>query len=161
MDDIEERDLVEQLSQLVDERLLAPLELLLESSSAVDSLRRWVDRLATSWAGDLLGADDDRAAATTARLVHTLYAGGSAFRPTPEWWQTPLGRVVARRVGHPVTEHVSYAVAGGMLGITRQAVHDLVSRGKLDRHPDGGVWSRSVRKRVSGETQAVQRNALT
>lgn len=153
MTEIDETALVGQLSDLVDQRLLGPLEALLESSSAVDSLRRWVGRLAVTWAGDLLGGDEQLAAATTGRLVRTLYAGGGEFRPAAEWWRTPLGRVVARRVGHPVTERVSYSVAGDMLGITRQGVHDLVSRGKLDRHPDGGVWSRSVRERLSGEMQ--------
>jgi hypothetical protein len=36
-----------------------------------------------------------------------------------------------------------------MLGVTRQAVHDLIQRGKLDRHPDGGVRVSSVRSRLS------------
>jgi hypothetical protein len=38
-----------------------------------------------------------------------------------------------------------------MLGMTRQGVHDLVSRGKLDRHPDGGVTTDSVRARLHGQ----------
>jgi hypothetical protein len=36
-----------------------------------------------------------------------------------------------------------------MLGITRQGVHDLVTRGKLARHPDGGVKPESVRARLN------------
>jgi len=43
---------------------------------------------------------------------------------------------------------VSYAVAGAMLGVTRQGVHDLVTRGKLARHPSGGVLTASVRDRL-------------
>jgi hypothetical protein len=35
-----------------------------------------------------------------------------------------------------------------MLGISRQGVHDLVRRGKLPRHPDGGVPSLAVRDRL-------------
>jgi hypothetical protein len=56
--------------------------------------------------------------------------------------------VVARRVGHPTTEGLSYAAAGAMLGITRQGVQDLVRRGKLARHTDGGVLATSVRDRL-------------
>jgi len=36
-----------------------------------------------------------------------------------------------------------------MLGLTREGVHDLVVRGKLDRHPDGGVNVDSVRVRLT------------
>ena len=38
--------------------------------------------------------------------------------------------------------------AGAMLGISRQGVHDLVRRGRLPRHPDGGVPSAAVRDRL-------------
>ncbi len=55
---------------------------------------------------------------------------------------------MARRVGHPAAESVSYATAGAMLGISRQGVHDLVRRGRLPRHPDGGVPSAAIRDRL-------------
>ncbi|MGW1678342.1 hypothetical protein [Saccharopolyspora sp. NPDC002376] len=54
------------------------------------------------------------------------------------------------------TFSVSFSTAGAILGITRQGVHDLVSRGKLDRHPDGGVRTTSIRARldlISGDTR--------
>jgi hypothetical protein len=35
-----------------------------------------------------------------------------------------------------------------MLGVTRQGVHDLVTRGKLARHADGGVTTESVSNRM-------------
>lgn len=54
-----------------------------------------------------------------------------------------------RRAGHPSAQAVSYSVAGAMLGVTRQGVHDLVTRGKLARHPDGGVTVDSVRARLN------------
>jgi hypothetical protein len=38
-----------------------------------------------------------------------------------------------------------------MLGISRQGVHDLISRGKLARHPGSGVVPASVRDRVRQE----------
>ncbi|HMH94663.1 MAG TPA: hypothetical protein VK586_26710 [Streptosporangiaceae bacterium] len=43
---------------------------------------------------------------------------------------------------------MSYAVAGAMLGVTRQGVHDLVTRGKLARHPGGRVLTAGVRDRI-------------
>jgi hypothetical protein len=43
-----------------------------------------------------------------------------------------------------------------MLGMTRQGVHDLVTRGKLARHPDGGVTVDSVRARLNRTTTDQQ-----
>ena len=43
------------------------------------------------------------------RLIATLYPSDRAFDPPLEWWRTPLGRVVAKRVGHPSAEAVSLA----------------------------------------------------
>jgi hypothetical protein len=64
----------------------------------------------------------------------------------------PLGQVVLCRAGHPSAQAVSYSVAGAMFGMTRQGVHDLVTRGKLARHPDGGVTVDSVRARLNRTT---------
>jgi len=138
--------LTEQLVDLVSRRLLDPVEVLLDS---VEGLRSVLCNRAIGWATDLLGADDQIAAQTAARLVSVLYTGDGPFDPPAGWWRTPLGQVVARRVGHPATEAVSYSVAGAMLGITRQGVHDLIRRNKLERHPDGGVTTRSVRTRLN------------
>lgn len=103
----------------------------------------------------MLDADERIAVGAIVRVVSTLYPGDAPFDPPADWWRTPLGQVVGRRVGHPFAHAVSYSVAGAMLGITRQGVHDLVTRGKLDRHPDGGVMPESVRARLiqrMGET---------
>jgi hypothetical protein len=141
--------LVKQLTQLVSTRLLDPLEILTEGADAVQALREICAVRVKTWATLLLGDDDQAAVATAARLIATLYPSDTAFDPPAQWWQTPLGQVVARRVGHPSTDAVSYSVAGAMLGITRQGVHDLVNRGKLARHPDGGVLVASVRARLA------------
>ncbi|MFI5931137.1 hypothetical protein [Actinoplanes sp. NPDC051494] len=140
--------LVEQIVRLLDIRLLDPLEILLEGDDAVDALRSLVRHRADRWATTLRDGDDRSAATAAMRLVMTLYPGDRAFDPPVDWWWTPLGRTVATRVGHPSAETVSYATAGAMLGITRQGVHDLVRRGKLPRHPDGGVPSEAVRRRL-------------
>ncbi|BCJ29981.1 hypothetical protein [Actinocatenispora sera] len=142
-------DLRRQLTEVVGTRLLDPLEILLDGDRTVDTLRTRVYEQTQVWTVQLLGPDGRQARFTAARLVATLYPDDAAFDPPAAWWATPLGRVVARRVGHPGAHHVSYAVAGAMLGVTRQAVHDLIQRGKLDRHPDGGVRVTSVRARLS------------
>lgn len=154
-------DLVRQLSEIVRARLLDPLEILVgddaDAAAAVDFLERRVRAEAQRWAGRLLDDDTATATLTAARLTAALYSGpGSGDRPLdlpPEWWRTPLGQVVARRIGHPTASAVSYVVAGAMLGVTRQGVHDLVRRGKLARHPDGGVTSASVHARIQSHGQ--------
>lgn len=146
-------DLVEQIVRLLDVRLLDPLEVLLEGDDSVDALRGLMRRRARGWADTLRHGDDVAATMTAARLIATLYSGDRysgdrAFDPPADWWATPLGQVVAARSGHPWAESVSYATAGAMLGITRQGVHDLVRRGRLPRHPDGGVPSAAIRDRL-------------
>ena len=146
--------LVEQIVRLLDVRLLDPLEVLLEGDDAVDALRGLVRLRARRWADVICGSDDTAAALTTTRLLATLYPGDRPFDPPTDWWATPLGQAVARRVGHPGAASVSYATAGAMLGITRQGVHDLVRRGRLPRHPDGGVPATAVRDRLRGLPEA-------
>jgi hypothetical protein len=141
-------DLVEQITRLLDVRLLDPLEVLLEGDDAVDALRHLVRLRARGWADTLRNGNDHAAMQAAARLIATLYPGDGPFDPPAEWWATPLGQVVARRTGHPWAASVTYATAGAMLGITRQGVHDLVRRGRLPRHPDGGVPSAAIRDRL-------------
>ena len=140
--------LVEQIVRLLDIRLLDPLELLLDGDDVVDAMRQVVRIRAGHWADELVGADDRAAVGIAARLISTLYPDDRAFDPPADWWRTPLGQTVAQRVGHPAAMTVSYATAGAMLGISRQGVHDLVRRGRLPRHPDGGVPSTAVRDRL-------------
>jgi hypothetical protein len=142
--------LVGQIVRLLDIRLLDPLEVLLEGDESVSALRQIVRLRAGQWAAQLHDGDDTTAVRAAIRLIATLYPDDRAFDPPVDWWRTPLGGVVARRVGHPAAEAVSYATAGAMLGITRQGVHDLVRRGRLPRHPDGGVPSAAIRDRLRG-----------
>ncbi|MEU3456715.1 hypothetical protein ABZ671_24390 [Micromonospora sp. NPDC006766] len=143
--------MVEQLTRLIDVRLLDPLEILVDGHDAIGSLRAVVHENARTLATTMVGGDDRAAYGAIIRAISTLYPGDGPFDPPLDWWRSPLGQVVARRVGHPTAEAVSYAVAGAMLGITRQGVHDLASRGKLARHPEGGVRSAAVRDRLLQE----------
>ncbi|MDX8028616.1 hypothetical protein SK803_00265 [Lentzea sp. BCCO 10_0856] len=140
-------DLRDDLTRLVRIRLLDPLEILLPQAD-LDDLRERVRIDAEMWAAQLLGEDDALARRVVIRLMSVLYPGDTPFDPPDTWWATPLGRVTARRAGHPSKDGVSFAVAGAMLGITRQGVHDLVNRHKLLRHPDGGVTVASIRARL-------------
>jgi hypothetical protein len=141
-------ELLEQIAGLLDVRLLDPLEVLLEGDDAVLALRRLVRIRAGQWADAMRDGDDVTAVMTGARLIATLYPGDRAFDPPIDWWRTPLGQTIARRVGHPSADSVSYGTAGAMLGISRQGVHDLVRRGRLPRHRDGGVPSSAIRDRL-------------
>jgi hypothetical protein len=142
----EQEVLADHLAEVVVRRLVDPLEILLGSSG---DLRAEIAATSRAWAAQLLGDDDQAAAHTAIRLVAALYPSDTPFDPPPQWWRTPLGQVVLRRVGHPSAQAVSYSVAGAMLGMTRQGIHDLVTRGKLARHPDGGVTVASVRARLN------------
>jgi hypothetical protein len=146
---VEPEVLADHLAEVVNRRLVDPLEILLGGSG---DLRAEIAANSRAWAAVLLGDDDQAAARTAIRIVVALYPGDAPFDPPPPWWRTPLGQVVIRRVGHPSVQAVSYSVAGAMLGVTRQAVHDLVARGKLVRHPDGGVTVDSVRARLNRTT---------
>jgi hypothetical protein len=145
----EQEALADHLAEVVIRRLVDPLEILLGHSG---DLRAEIAATSRAFAAVLLGDDDQAAAHTAIRLVAALYPSDTPFDPPPQWWRTPLGQVVLRRVGHPSAQAVSYSVAGAMLGMTRQGVHDLVTRGKLARHPDGGVTVDSVRARLNRST---------
>jgi hypothetical protein len=139
----------EQLVRIIDVRLVDPLEILLEGDQAIEPVRGALHRRIDEWVERMLAGDDRVAVGTIARVISTLYPGDTPFDPPAEWWRTPLGQVVARRVGHPGAQAVPYPVAGAMLGITRQGVHDLIKRNKLRRHPGGGVAVESVRARLN------------
>lgn len=153
-------ELAGELLGLVERRIVDPLEILFGSGEAVGPVRDRSRIEADVWAAQLLGRDDTLAVHTAARLIAALFPADGPFDPPDEWWGTAFGRVVAERVGHPGRVAVSFAVAGAMLGITRQGVHDLVKRAKLDRHPDGGVTTSSVQARLnhSKERHAARRD---
>ncbi|GAB3164910.1 hypothetical protein GCM10027059_21750 [Myceligenerans halotolerans] len=142
-------ELAGELLDLVQRRIVDPLEILLGSAEQVGPTRDRIRIEAEVWAAQLLGPDDKVAVHTAARLIAALFPEDGPFDPPDAWWATVFGRAVARRVGHPGRDSVSLAAAGAMLGITRQGVHDLVKRAKLDQHPDGGVTTASIHARLN------------
>jgi hypothetical protein len=141
-------DLAEQLLRLIDTRLLDPLEILLQDDREVIELRERFRLRTAEWADTIRNGSNSAAVHTIARLMATLYPDHHAFAPPMDWWRAPLGQAVVRLVGHPYAHSVSYATAGAMLGISRQGVHDLVRRGRLPRHEDGGVPVTAIRERL-------------
>ena len=95
--------------------------------------------------------DDDRLAAEACLSVMTVLWPVCAPEDCGQagWWRTPLGRLCARSLGRVDAESVSRSVAAAMLGVHPGTVAQLVARGTLDRHPDGGVLRASVLQRLS------------
>lgn len=138
-------ELARDLSRLVEARVLGPVDVLFGLDQA---LRRRAFEAVLVWTEELLGPDDDAARTTAIRLISTLFPADEPFNPPADWWTTPFGRAVLLRAGHPDAEAVPFSVAAAMLGITRQGVHDLARRGKVQAHPDGGVTVDSVQARL-------------
>lgn len=138
-------ELARDLNRLVEARVLGPVDVLFGLEK---DLRRTAFEAVLVWTEDLLGPDDEAARTTAFRLVSTLFPADEPFNPPTEWWGTPFGRAVLLRAGHPNAEAVSFTVAAAMLGISRQGVHDLAKRGKVQAHPEGGVRVDSVRARL-------------
>lgn len=153
-------ELARDLERLVESRVLGPVDVLFGLDK---SLRRRAFESVLVWTEELLGPDDDVARMTAIRLISTLFPSDDPFDPPTDWWTTPFGRAVLLRAGHPSAEVVSFTVAAAMLGITRQGVHDLARRGKVQSHPDGGVTVDSVqarlKERLLGDTDAAAREA--
>ena len=148
----ERRALAEDLRRVVGSRLLDALDILFDVDELPDHggrLRDLLEARSRTWADVLCGEDDRAAAFLAIRLVSALYPSDAPFDPPAAWWATPLGRAVARRAGHPAAAAVPVSVAAAMLGITRQGVHDLVRRRKLDRDPDGAITTSSIQARLS------------
>jgi len=102
---------------------------------------------AVMWAAQLLGEDDNIAADTVNDLASVLWPG--QCEPVIDW-TSPLGRAMARSVGHPNAKEVTYSVAGAMLGVTKQRVGQWVDDGRLSRGDISGVTSDSIRNFLRG-----------
>ncbi|WP_086848713.1 hypothetical protein [Amycolatopsis kentuckyensis] len=141
-----------QLLHDVEGKLLAPLERLMPGDAPgghIAELRRQLQADTEMWAAQVTGADSELAKETISSIISAVYLDGTEFTPPASWWQTPFGSLVARRLGHPTSPVVSLSVASAMLGITRQGAHDLLKRGKLQRHlEEPGVLVSSIQDRL-------------
>lgn len=134
-----------QLTDELDARLVGPVRDLLGLDLAETLTTRLRER-APMLAAQLATGDDRLAAATRVDVLHALWGDAD---PDSDWWRTPVGRLCARSVGRDDADAVSHSVAAAMLGVTRGTVSQLVHRGTLDRHPDGGVTRASVLMRLA------------
>ena len=135
----------QQLYDALEQRVVGALEAL-GLLDLADEARRRLDSTVPVLAAQLVQDGDDRLSAQT---VIDLAGVAWDIDPAPEWWHTPLGRLVARSVGCEDSEVVSHSVAAAMLGVHRGTISQLVHRGTLDRHPDGGVARASVLARLA------------
>lgn len=115
-----------------------------ELAEALDDLPEVIARRLV---GPLTSPDRHEAAQAVIDVMCALWAVGE---PPAIWWATPLGRVCARLLAASDREVVTHAEAAEMLGVARGTVSTLVSRGRLARHPDGGVCRSSVLARLGG-----------
>lgn len=139
---------VSQIRDELDRALTGPVSALLGQDLA-DMLRDRIATRAPMLAGQLQDADDRLAAETVIDIMNALWPHASPEHVGhADWWRTPLGVLCARSLGRGDSESVTQHVAAAMLGVTRGTVAQLLARGTLDRHPDGGVDRASVMRRL-------------
>ena len=135
---------VRQLVDEIDRALVGPVRALLGQDLG-DRLWERLRERSPMLAAQLGGDDDDIAAELVVDVLNLLWPGGD---PDPEWWRTPVGRLCARSLGTDDADAVTRSVAAAMLGVHPGTIAQLVARGRLERHPDGGITRASVLMRL-------------
>lgn len=95
------------------------------------------------------------AEAAAEKAWHRARANGSeAYRAacTRAWNEA----TAARREAEADSEVVTYSTAAAMLGVTKGTISQLVARGKLDQHPEGGVSVASIIARAAERADLSQ-----
>lgn len=113
----------------------------------LDIIEQRIEGRSALLAAELCSDDDRLAAQAVLTLVTARWPDGCDI--PPQWWRTPAGLMVARSVGRDDAEAVTRSVAAAMLGVHPGTVAQLVHRGTLDRHPDGGITRASVLARLA------------
>lgn len=142
-------EVAEQLAEELGERAHSLAKLV--GPDAAMELPSAMELVAPVLAAQLVQDEDDRLAAQTViDVMCALWPHGSPETVgRADWWRTPLGRVCARSLGRDDAEAVTHSVAAAMLGVPRGSIGPMISRGHLDRHPDGGVLRASVLQRLA------------
>ncbi len=91
-------------------------------------------------------SDTAESHSVAADLLWTLHGEAG---PPPQWWRSPLGRLCAAAVADSTAEAVTRAKAAEILGVTSGTIQQLLHRGTLDRHPDGGLLMSEVLARLT------------
>ncbi|WP_454859646.1 hypothetical protein [Promicromonospora soli] len=100
-------------------------------------------------AAELTGAEPRVRAQAVIDLMNSLWGQGD---PPAHWWNTPLGRTCAGALASQVDVAITHQEAADMLGITRGSIAQMVARGTLLRHQDGGVEKAAVLRRLARPT---------
>lgn len=132
-----------QLSDELHSRLVWPVVNLL-GLDLEEVLRERLEQALPRLAAELAAEDTGRQVATD-----VLFALWDDRDPDPAWWRTPVGRLCARAVGDQSSETLTYQAAATILGVSIGTVRQLVHRGTLDRHPDGGILRSEVLARLT------------
>lgn len=129
----------DELGRRADEvaRCLAPCP----PPEPVGTRHPWRRDAATAIATWLCSNDDDVATLVSIELVEALWPQCDA---PLRWWRSPLGRVIARTLGHPTADSVSESIAALVLNTDVAEIDNLLSTGALEVHPDGGVTVASI-----------------
>ncbi len=138
-------DLSEQVYDLLLDRT-ARLGALVGGAELMAHLEQQVVHRARAVTAMLRHGDDHEVAELVLDLYVLAHGDGDA---APEWWQTPLGGVVARSIERDDSEAVSPRVAARMLAVSEPTVYRWRDEQKLCRHPDGGVTRASVLDQIA------------
>jgi hypothetical protein len=138
--------LVQQIEDLMDERIVTPALTLLGEDIGEQARER-----APVYAAQLRGEVRGTAAQTAIDLAQLLPDEIPA-----EWWATPLGQAIARTNEAPQT--VTVAEAARILGVSRGRAYALAYDGKITPAP-GGVTLTSVLERLAAALARRQDHA--
>lgn len=117
----------------------------LDQPDAIIHVESEAARIAQRTIDPLMASDDKIAGDTVDAVMAALWPVSD---PDHDWWRTPTGRICARSIGHQTTDAVTHSIAGAILGINPKSIGQMVNRGHLERHPDGGVTLASVLLRL-------------
>jgi hypothetical protein len=110
----------------------------------VDDIR--IRKVATTWAASLVLAASAGINHDKELLILSLFPE----RHGAPFWATPVGRLLAwvGSASESDADPVPSAGAALALGVVKQRSSQMVSEGKLVKHPDGGVTRESLRDRM-------------
>jgi hypothetical protein len=98
----------------------------------------------TGWAEGAARVTTHALATNPRTAVAVIDALWPHTNPPAEWWTTPLGQTCANHLDNQQPHSWTHATAALVLGVTRGTVAQLVSRGKIPKHPAGGVCPAGV-----------------
>lgn len=133
----------EQLADELGQRLVEPLGALV-GPTAIALIEPHMHPAVGRASARLL--DPEQRGDTATEILYALWGRAA---PDPAWWRTALGRLCAGALADRSSTALTQQTAAEMLGVTRGTVSQLVHRGTLERHPDGGVLSSAVLHRLS------------